>query len=335
MKPSVFFYNLRQGFKNIFRHGVMSTASVLVLVGGMILCGTFYIAIDTIDRNFNNINNLNVIEVRMSKEYTEDQVAAIGEKLREICDDSDIMTEGDTGEKVRFISADEHLEIMRSQGNSEWIDELLSDTSGGEDGDADNHFVNPLRSSYRLYFKNLSDFDAVTRVRNRIDSITLTDENGAEFDAVPTEDIMDYIDLYGNVMNVKKTLYIAGIWLLAILLLISLFAIMNTVKLGVFARRNEITFMRLCGATKHFIRMPYIVEGIIIGLFSAGVAFGIEFYIYQYLLRDIVSSTLGSAEAVMADFSEYSMLLLAGYAAIGLFTGIVSSSLSLKKYLKA
>ncbi len=97
MKPSVFFYNLCQGFKNIFRHGVMSTASVLVLVGGMILCGTFYIAIDTIDRNFNNINNLNVIEVRMNKEYTDEQIAAIGEKLREICDDSDIMTEGDTG----------------------------------------------------------------------------------------------------------------------------------------------------------------------------------------------------------------------------------------------
>lgn len=334
MKPSVFFYNLCQGFKNIFRHGVMSTASVLVLVGGMILCGTFYIAIDTIDRNFNNINNLNVIEVRMNKEYTDEQIAAIGEKLREICDDSDIMTEGDTGEKVRFISADEHLEIMRAQGNSEWIDGLFDDTSAPE-GDMDNHFVNPLRASYRLYFKNLSDFDAVTRVRNRIDSITLTSENGTEFDAVPTEDIMDYIDLYGNVMNVKKTLYIAGIWLLAILLLISLFAIMNTVKLGVFSRRNEITFMRLCGATKHFIRMPYIVEGIIIGLFSACVAFGIEFYIYQYLLRDIVSSTLGSAEAVLADFSEYSMLLIAGYAAIGLFTGIVSSSLSLKKYLKA
>ena len=74
MKPSTFFYNIGQGFKGIFRNSVMTIASVLVLVACMILVGTFYIVIDTIDRNFKAINDLNVIEVKLSTEYSDDQV---------------------------------------------------------------------------------------------------------------------------------------------------------------------------------------------------------------------------------------------------------------------
>ncbi|MBR4799070.1 MAG: FtsX-like permease family protein, partial [Clostridia bacterium] len=106
-----------------------------------------------------------------------------------------------------------------------------------------------------------------------------------------------------------------------------------------FARRNEITFMRLCGATKAMIRMPFMVEGVIIGVFSSALAFGIEYYLYTYLLTDIVRSATsgasGSADIIMANFSEYALALGLGFLAIGLFAGLVSSAISLKKYLKA
>lgn len=322
MKPSTFFYNIGQGFKGIFRNSVMTIASVLVLVACMILVGTFYIVIDTIDRNFKAINDLNVIEVKLSKEYSDDQVEQIGKALEEICKSSPIIDSAPV-----FISADEHGERMRDMfEDPAWIDEILK--SG-----------NPLRASYRLEFRNFSDFDEVTRVRNRIDSITITDASGTQIDGVDTKDIKDYIELYGTVMSVKNTLYVAGIWLLAILLIISLFVIMNTIKLGVFARRNEITFMRLCGATKAMIRMPFMVEGIIIGVFSAALAFGIEYYLFKYLLTDIVrsatSNASGSADIILGEFSEYALPLGIGFLAIGLFAGIVSSGISLKKYLKA
>lgn len=354
MKPSTFFYNLGQGFKGIFRNRVMTTASVLVLVACMILVGTFYLVIDTVDRNFKAINNLNVIEVMLNKDYGEKEIIAIGKELAEICDESPIIDWSIDNwnenvaklkdENFKYISPDEHLEIMLKMYDDDWIKAIFEfDREHGVDegeheGITNSIEDNPLRASYRITFLNLSDFDEVTRVKNKIDAIHFTDENGLDVDAIATEDIKDNIELYGNVMSIKNTLYVAGVWLMAIFLLISLFVIMNTIKLGVYARRNEITFMRLCGATKNFIRMPFIVEGIIIGIFSAAVSFGIEYYLYEYLLKDIVASatgTTGGSGIISAPFSEYAFLLAIGFTAIGLFAGIISSSISLKKYLKA
>lgn len=357
MKLSVIFYNIGQGVKGIFRNSVMTTASLLVLIACMILVGTFYLTIDTIDRNFNAIDNLNVIEIMMDKDYSEGEIIEIGEKLAVICDESPIVdwsssewTRNDEtpvpkSGNLKYISPDEHYEIFKEMYKGEaWVDAFEDEHK--EDHDEGSHLGitssshdNPLRGSYQITFVNLSDFDAVTRVKNQIDSITLTDGSGEEYDAVRTEDIKDHIELYGNVMSIKNTLYIAGLWLMAIFLLISLFVIMNTIKLGVFARRNEIKFMRLCGATKSFIRMPFLVEGIIIGILSAAISFGIEFYLYDYLLKDIISSATGTSGAsgiISAPFwEEYALFVGIGFLAIGLFAGIVSSSISLKKYLKA
>lgn len=317
MKPGTFFYNIGQGCKGVFRNSVMSTASVFVLIACMILVGTFYLIIDTIDINFRSISGLNVIEIMMDKNYTEDQIAYIGDRLEEIRQESAIVED-----EVVYISPDEHLEIMREMyGENEWFNDITASD-------------NPLRGSYQLTYVNLSDTDEVNRVKYRIESIAF--EDGTK--AISSDSIKDYITLYDNVMSVKNTMYIVGLWLMAILLIISLFIIMNTIKLGISARSNEITFMRLCGATKAFIRMPFIVEGIIIGVVSAIISFGLEFYLYEYLLRDIVTSSAGSLTGsgiLMADFSQYAFYLAVAYLAIGLFAGIVSSSISLKKYLKA
>ncbi len=360
MKPSVFFYNIGQGFKGVFRNRVMTIASILVLIACMILVGTFYLVIDTIDRNFNAIDNLNVIEVMCKKDFSEGEIIEIGEKLAVICNDSPVIQwtsdkwpEGARVPKIDksipesnnffYVSPDEHLKLMEEQ-YGDIISSIItnSEEHGNHEGTHDNitssYTDNPLRGSYRIRFVNFSNFDEVQKVKTAIDAITYTDANGTQIDAVATEDIKDHLELYNNVMSIKNTLYIAGLWLMAIFLLISLFVIMNTIKLGVYARRHEITFMRLCGATKSFIRMPFIVEGIIIGVFSAAISFGLEFYLYEYLLKDIISSATGTAGGsgiISAPFSEYALFVGAGFLAIGLFAGIISSSISLKKYLKA
>ena len=355
MKPSVFFYNLGQGFKGVFRNSVMSTASILVLVACMILVGTFFVVIDTIDRNFNAIDDLNVIEVMMDKDYSESQILEIGEKLSKICNDSPIIDWSSDewtddivipkSENFKYVSPDEHFENFKDKyENQPWFDAFNDEhkddhDEGSHSGITSSVTDNPLRGSFRITFINLSNFDEVVKVRNRIDSITLIDDNEIEFDAIATEDIKDHAELYENVMSIKNALYVAGFWLMAIFLIISLFVIMNTIKLGVFARRNEITFMRLCGATKSFIRMPLSVEGVIIGTLSAAISFGIEFYLYEYLLKGIVASatgTSGVAAITAGDFwTEYSLIIGIGFLVIGLFAGVVSSSISLKKYLKA
>ncbi len=311
-----FRYNLAQGAKSIFRNSVMSTASVLVLLSCMIILGTFYLVIANIDENFNRIENLNVIEVRIPATYSDDQIAEIGSALQNICEQSP-MIEGD----AVYVSREEHLALFQ---------ELYKDQTWSSFFNED---LNPLRPSYKLTFSNFSEITEVVQIVTQIEEIRLSDGTAA----VTSGDISSCIDLYRNVTGVKKTLAAVGFWLMGILLLISLFVIMNTIKLGVFARRNEVMFMRYCGATKAFIRTPFLVEGAILGVFSAAVALVLEFLLYRYVLSGVVSSmttVISGGGIELSPFLHHLPLLAAAFCVIGLFAGLVSGSLSLKKYLK-
>ena len=311
-----FGYNLKQGCKGIFRNSIMSTASVLVLLSCMIIVGTFYLVIVNIEENFNRVDNLNVIEVRIPATYSDAQIEEIGGALKEIYAELPILE----GEPV-FVSKEEHLrrfkELYKDQEWSTFFDETL----------------NPLRPSYELTFSGTAEITEATKIITRIESIKLSDGNFA----VQTTDISSNIKLYENVTGIKQTLLAVGLWLMGILLIISLFVIMNTIKLGVFARRNEVMFMRYCGATKAFIRTPFLVEGVIIGLFSAALSLGVEFLLYRYVLSGVVASVttaISGGGIQLSPYANHLPVLAVLFCAVGLFAGLISGSISLKKYLK-
>ena len=311
-----FGYNLKQGCKGIFRNSIMSTASVLVLLSCMIIVGTFYLVIVNIEENFNRVDNLNVIEVRIPATYSDAQIEEIGGALKEIYAELPILE----GEPV-FVSKEEHLrrfkELYKDQEWSTFFDETL----------------NPLRPSYELTFSGTAEITEATKIITRIESIKLSDGNFA----VQTTDISSNIKLYENVTGIKQTLLAVGLWLMGILLIISLFVIMNTIKLGVFARRNEVRFMRYCGATKAFIRTPFLVEGVIIGLFSAALSLGVEFLLYRYVLSGVVASVttaISGGGIQLSPYANHLHVLAVLFCAVGLFAGLISGSISLKKYLK-
>lgn len=311
-----FGYNLKQGCKGIFRNSIMSTASVLVLLSCMIIVGTFYLVIVNIEENFNRVDNLNVIEVRIPATYSDAQIEEIGGALKEIYAELPILE----GEPV-FVSKEEHLrrfkELYKDQEWSTFFDETL----------------NPLRPSYELTFSGTAEITEAAKIITRIESIKLSDGNFA----VQTTDISSNIKLYENVTGIKQTLLAVGLWLMGILLIISLFVIMNTIKLGVFARRNEVMFMRYCGATKAFIRTPFLVEGVIIGLFSATLSLGVEFLLYRYVLSGVVASVttaISGGGIQLSPYANHLPVLAVLFCAVGLFAGLISGSISLKKYLK-
>lgn len=310
------FYNIKQGIKGIFRNSIMSTASVLVLLSCMIIVGTFYLVIASLEENFNMIDNLNVIEVRMSTTYSDAQIDEIGDELNRICKESGIID----GEAV-FVSKEEHLARFKEQyKDQEWSSFFTEE-------------INPLRPSFEITFDNTAEITAVVEIVAKIEGIKLSDG----MIAIDSKDISSCIDLYQNVTGIKNTLFVVGLWLMGILLIISLFVIMNTIKLGVFARRNEVMFMRYCGATKWFIRTPFLVEGVIIGLFSAALALGAEYLLYRYVLANVVASMTTSVYGsglILAQYGDHIYVLAAMFAAIGLFAGLISGSISLKKYLK-
>ena len=308
-------YNFKQGVKGIFRNSIMSTASVLVLLSCMVIVGTFYLVIANIEENFRQIDNLNVIEVRMDTTYSDEQIEEIGKALEDIYAELDILE----GEPV-FVSKEEHLARFKEKWKDQEWSEFFNET------------VNPLRPSYEVTFSNTVEISAAAAIKTRIESIKFADGTFA----VKSTDIYDCIELYENVTGVKQTLLMVGLWLMGILLLISLFVIMNTIKLGVFARRNEIMFMRYCGATKWFIRTPFLVEGVLIGLFSAALALGVEFLLYHFVLSGVVANMTEaiSGGIILSPYTDHMGLLAAMFGAIGLFAGLISGSISLKKYLK-
>ena len=117
-----------------------------------------------------------------------------------------------------------------------------------------------------------------------------------------------------------------------ILFVVSIFVIMNTVKLSVYARRQEIGIMRYVGATNWFISMPFIVEGMIIGVVASGIAYVIQFYMYKYVQKMMLTDI----EMIsVIPFGEVRVYVIAGFFFIGILTGVVGSLISLRKYLKA
>lgn len=313
-----FGYNLAQGFKGIFRNSVMSTASVLVLLSCMIILGTFYLVIASIEENMSKIGDLTVIRVRVSQSYSQEQLEEIETQLQELCINSEILDD-----EVLFTSGEEHLnELLNEFQGKPWTGAVY-----------DQPELFTLRPSYTLTFSESAEIKEVRELVTQIEEIRFSDGTVAIYH----DGISSTIELYNNVTAVKRTLTVVGLWFMGILLLISLFVIMNTIKLGVFARQNEIMFMRYCGATKAFIRTPFLVEGAIIGLFSAGIALGLEYLLYAQLLSDFIrnaTSVISTEGIVLASYTDQLLPLAIAFGGIGLFAGLLSSSISLKKYLK-
>ncbi len=313
-----FGYNLLQGIRGVFRNSVMSTASVLVLLSCMIILGTVFLVYMSIRENLENIGDLNAISIRVSASYTDEQYEEIGGLLTDLCEESDLLDD-----EVIYVSSEEHLsQFLALHEGESYTGALLEDPE---------RFA--LRPSYEMTFSKTASISELSALEARMGDLRLSDGT-APID--PDNDISSTIELYRNVKNVRQAVAAIGGWLLVLLGALSLFVIANTIRLGVESRKNEVMFMRLCGATKAFIRTPFIVEGIIIGLISACLALGLEYVLYTGVLAPFLQRvTSVTADGIaLSSFGTYLPLLALLFAALGLVVGMLSSLISIKKYLK-
>ena len=139
------------------------------------------------------------------------------------------------------------------------------------------------------------------------------------------------MELANKIESLKHGIMLVFIWFLAILFVVSVFIIINTIKLSVFSRRKEISIMRYIGATNWFITLPFIFEGIFIGI-ASGIG---SFFIIKFGYSAIVSSAASSMQMIsLISFSEISAVVLLGALGIGIVTGVLGGLISLGKYLK-
>ncbi|MEG1932468.1 MAG: FtsX-like permease family protein, partial [Pygmaiobacter sp.] len=174
-------------------------------------------------------------------------------------------------------------------------------------------------------------------------SVTVTDlskinETAAALESVACVDFVDSPnELASTLVGLKQTVFVAGWGLVAILALVAVVVISNTIRITVFARRKEINIMKFVGATNSFIRLPFWVEGTLIGLISALLAFGLVSGVYIWLLK--LASTTGiswlqSIYFTLLPYNSIGLYLLAGFVGAGVVLGGLGSTLSIRKHLK-
>ena len=293
MKLRQFFHLTREGFRNTWQNRLMALASVGVLVCCLMLTGFAYLIYVNVEQMFQNAYEQNVVAVYLDTSLADYQVERIGRQLEKI----------DNVDDIRFLSKEDFL--------AQYGDALADETMESFEGEN-----NPLPDTYIISMKDLSLF------RETIDEIAnLWGVDEASYDA-------DTAEVLSRVRNVVLAI---GGGIIGVLLIVSLFIIVNTIKLTVHNRREEIYIMKSVGATDGYVRFPFVVEGLLLGVMAGGVGYGLIAALYRALLNNL---TFDNPLLKLVPFTHQWLPLLVGFLAGGMLVGVCGSAISMSKYLK-
>ncbi len=292
-------YFLGQSFKGLWRNGIMSIASITVLMSCLVVIGSFALLILNINKNLENLGLLNQIVVFIDENKTDEEALAIFEQIKAL-DNVD-----KSEDKTYFVHRDDAL--AEEKGKYTDYPELFASLEGD----------NPLRHSVVVTYLDNAKVADLDYAIGRIDGVANKNNR---------------LDLAMAIEDVKSGISLVLVWFMVILFAVSIFVIINTIKLAVHSRRAEISIMRYVGATEWFIMLPFVFEGIIIGIISSVIAFFIQWYVYGYVIS-MMAGSLAFIEVI--PFGEVWPLAALAFLGIGVLTGIIGSTISTRKHLTA
>ena len=293
MKINNIGYLLKEGIRGIFLHGFMSFAAVCVTVACLLIVGSFSILMYNVNIMVDELNKTNEIVAYVDETLPDAEAKSVGTQLNKIENVQNAVF------KSREVALDEFV--------NEHQDDVTF--SGVEATDLRHRYV-----------------------------ITLMDNNKIEETAKQiraTEGIADLkasFELAKGFVTLQNVLRIASLAIIAVLLVVSLLIISNTVKLAMYDRRDEIAIMKMVGATNGFIRLPFVVEGFTLGMIGAALAFGLEWLMYDALVARIEMEDLLQLFSFVP-FTDLLWPMITTFAAAGLFVGIVGSWTSIRKFM--
>ena len=299
MKVRQFFHLLREGFRNTWQNRVMALASVGVLVCCLMLTGFSYLIYVNVESMFKHAIDQNVVAVFLERDLTDAQVKRIGQTLENM----------DAVNVKDFISKEEYLKLY-----AEDLTEGIVDSYQGD--------KNPLPNTYIVSMDEnmLKDMNLYKKKLDEIQQVRGVEE--VSYDAGVAE----------TLSRIRGVALAVGGGIIGVLLVVSLFIIVNTIKLTVYNRRLEIYIMKSVGATDAFIRFPFAVEGMVMGLLSGGLAYGIMHYLYNKLAANV---TFGPMLGLVSFTRNHLWLIvLVGFLVAGFLTGVLGSVISMSRYLK-
>lgn len=292
MKISSFFYTLWQGIKNIFRNKLFSLASVATISACLFLFGLFYSVLSNFQHIVKTAEEGVCIVVFFDADITDSRIAEIGDMIRRRAEVS----------KVNFVSADDAWDSFKT--------DYLGDYSDG-------FLENPLAdmSNYEVYLNDVSMQSALVTYLESVPGVS--EVKRSELTAL-------------TLSNANKLIGYISIGIIAILLAVSIFLISNTVTIGITVRKEEISIMKYIGATDFFVRAPFVIEGVIIGLVGAAIPLGLIYFVYNRALNflkeqfSVLSSLLNflTIEEIFKNLLPISLLIGVGIGFLGSFTTV-------------
>ena len=293
MKINNLSYLLKEGIKGIFTHGFMSFAAVCVTVACLIIVGSFSLLMYNVNIMVEELNKTNEILVFIDDTLTDAEARSVGTRINVI---ENVL-------KSEFVTREQALENFVA-------DHQESDAFSGVAAEDLRH----------RFVVTLQDNELITQTGSQIEQISGVAKIRAEY------------ELAEGFSTLENVIRIASVAIISVLLLVSLLIISNPVKLAMYDRRDEIAIMKMVGATNGFIRLPFVVEGFTLGMLGAGLAFGLEWLMYDGLVARIgVADTLQLFSFV--PFQQLLVPMIVVFCAAGLFVGIVGSWTSIRKFL--
>ena len=294
MKRNNLGYFIREGVRGIFLHGFMSFAAICVTVACLIIMGTFCLVLLNLGQMIREAESENEVLVYIDETYDEARARSVGSYINMVTNVYD----------ARFVSREEALESFV---------EKQQDASIFEGVDAST-----LRDRFEVTLVDNEQMAETVELLRQIEGVA---------------DVTAHYEIANGFSTVQRILNVASTVIIGVLFVVSLLIVSNTVKLALYDRREEIAIMRMVGATSSFIRWPYLIEGLLLGLFGAALAFFAEWGLYDFLAARI--SRVDTMQLItLMDFSVFRGIMILIYAATGVAIGVLGSMLSIRKFLK-
>lgn len=294
MKKNNIGYLLREGIRGIFLHGFMSFAAIWVTVACLIIMGTFGLVLFNLNEMIVELEQENEMLVYIDDTYSEAEAKSVGSQINLIAN----------VHSAQFISREEALEsFVEEQQDVDLFAGLEASTFR-------DRFVVTLEDNSKMR-QTEQDIRAIEGVA----------------------DVTVHYEIAEGFQTVQQILNIASFIIIAVLLVVSMLIISNTVKLAMYDRKDEIAIMKMVGATNGFIRWPFVVEGFILGIVASALAFFLEWGLYN-LLETQVAAVDSLNLITIVPFIEVVEIVAIGYAVVGFIVGVIGSLLSIRRFLQ-
>lgn len=345
MKIQSIKYLTREGFRNVWVNRLMSIASIGVLVACMVLIGFAILITENVNVYMNNLEQQNVVMVYFNDKNSviyqdASQIATTDETSSETSSKSSSSSSSKEDKKeekedipedaylihneeeakavcaeiekianvktpVEFISSEQALENAKGTALQDMAGAFeILDEEGG----------NPMSHGARVTLISMEKFDETVEAIKKVTGV---------------HSVVSHGDLAKTIADIKSGISMICFWIIGILGVIALVIVSNTIRVTMYNRKLEISIMKAVGATDAFVRLPFVIEGVVLGLFSAILSEAILYFCYR-----VAAEAMGTSFTLSVPFSSKALLLFGIFAAIGIVAGALGSAFMISKYLK-